>query len=219
MNLIDLTHPLFHAAPAFPNDPKLAIYPHGTIATHGYNISQIVTGSHQGTHLDAMRHFYAQGRTIDRMPLQWFYGPARVLRIPKAPRQTITVADLQQFEIHLQPEAKIFIDTGWYRAFGTDAFFNDFPGLTQDAARYLVERKIRVLALDIPTVGEDVVEIHRILLHPDAEIVIVESVANLDQVPDSFIWSGFPLPWVEGDGSPIRSVAICESDPLTQDFS
>jgi kynurenine formamidase len=73
--------------------------------------------------------------------------------------------------------------------------------------------------LDIPTVGQEVVEIHRILLHPDAEIVIVESVANLDQVPDRFTWSGFPLPLKGGDGSPIRSVAICDPEPLPNDLS
>jgi len=209
VKLIDLTHPLFDRAPAFPNDPKLAIYPHGTVKTHGYNISQIVTGSHQGTHLDAMRHFYDEGRPIDQMPLEWFYGPASVLRMPRAAGETISDQDLMEFEDLLVPEAKIFIDTGWYREFGKPSFFTDFPGLTQSAARYLVSRGIRVLALDIPTVGADVFEIHRILLHADAEIVIVESVANLDQVPDSFVWSGFPLPYRDGDGSAIRSVAIC----------
>lgn len=210
MKLIDLTHPLFHGAPAFPDDPKLAIYAHGTVKTHGYNISQIVTGSHQGTHLDAMRHFYEEGRSIDQMPLEWFYGPARILRIPRPAKGIITAHDLIPFESILQKDAKIFIDTGWHREFGKSHFFTDFPGLTQDAAHYLVSRGIRVLGLDIPTVGADVFEIHRILLHPDAEIVIVESVANLDQVPATFIWSGFPLRYIGGDGSGIRSVAICE---------
>lgn len=69
MRFIDLSHPLRSGDPAFPNDPKMVVIPHGTIETHRYNISQLVTGTHQGTHLDAMRHFYADGRTIDEMPL------------------------------------------------------------------------------------------------------------------------------------------------------
>lgn len=210
MKLIDLTHPLYDGAPAFPNDPKPSVFAHARTATHHYNLSQLVIGSHQGTHLDAMRHFYDAGKTIDAMPLEWFYGPARVLRLPKEPNAEISVDDLEAHEHHLVPEARIFIETGWHRHFGADDFFTAFPGLTQDSARYLVERGIRVLGLDIPTVGKDWLEIHHILLHPEAEVVIVESVAHLDKVPDQFIWSGFPLHLRGGDGSPIRSVAICE---------
>jgi len=82
MPLVDLTHPLVHGQPNFPSDPKLSIVPHGTTATLRYNISQVVMSTHQGTHLDAMYHFLDDGKTIDQMPLDWFYGPAAVLRIP-----------------------------------------------------------------------------------------------------------------------------------------
>ena len=44
---------------------------------------------------------------------------------------------------------------------------------------------------------------------PQVEVVVVESLANLDKVPDSFIFSGFPLNLTGLDGSPIRAVAIC----------
>ena len=71
MKLVDLSHPLFDRAPAFPNDPKLGIVPFARGATHQYNLSQIVMGSHQGTHLDARFHFYDDGRTLDQMPLEW----------------------------------------------------------------------------------------------------------------------------------------------------
>lgn len=211
MKLVDLSHPLFDRAPAFPNDPKLGIVPFARGATHPYNLSQIVMGSHQGTHLDAMFHFYDDGRTLDQMPLEWFYGPARVLRIPKPANGVIGVADLEPHAGHLQPEAKIFIETGWHREFGSERFFSDFPGLDLDAARYLAGTGIRVLGLDIPTLGKEYLELHHILLHRDTEVVVVESVAHLDAVPDTFTWIGFPLPFRGGDGSPIRSVALCET--------
>ncbi len=57
MHLIDLSHPLIDKAPAFPNDPKLAVLEFGRIATHKYNITQVLMGTHQGTHLDAMFTF------------------------------------------------------------------------------------------------------------------------------------------------------------------
>ena len=123
--------PLAHGQPAFPSDPKLSVVPHGTVATTKYNISQIVMGSHQGTHLDAMYHF--SGRTLDQMPLDWFYGPAHVLRIPKRAGDDITVEDFLPFEYLLQPEAKIIFATGWATKFGTQNFFENFPSLTQKA--------------------------------------------------------------------------------------
>jgi hypothetical protein len=98
MRLIDLTHPLLHDQPSFPNDPTLSITAHATIATQKYNLSFISMGSHQGTHLDAMFHFIEDGKTVDQMPLDWFYGPARVLRIPKRQREELTVSDFKPFE-------------------------------------------------------------------------------------------------------------------------
>src|SRR6516225_5986048 len=98
MRLIDLSHPLVDRAPAFPNDPKPAIIEFGRIATHKYNISQVLMGTHQGTHLDAMFHFFDSGRTLDQMPLDWFYGRARLLRIPKSANEEITVEDLRAHE-------------------------------------------------------------------------------------------------------------------------
>ncbi len=210
MTFIDLSHPLHHGAAAFPNDPKMAIIPHGRVATHSYNISHILMGSHQGTHLDAMYHFFDDGRTLDRMPLAWVYGPACVLRIPKTANGEITVDDLRPFEARLVPEAKVIVATGWHRHFGQADYFSDFPSFTLDAARYLASRRIRLLGMDIPTPGKQWLELHHILLAPETEIVVVESLANLDALPDSFTLSAFPLNFSGRDGSPIRAVAICE---------
>jgi len=208
MNITDLTHPFSAGDLSFPDDPKVAIIQHGKIATHRYNISQIVTGSHQGTHLDAMYHFFEDGRTIDKMPLEWFYGPARVLRLPKGTGAKIDVDDLMPFEEHFHAEAKIILNTGWHRQFGTPAFFDKFPSLTIEAAEFIAGKKIRLLGMDMPSLGVDYYELHRALLAPETEIVVVESLTNLDTVPDEFIFSGFPLNLSGLDGSPIRAVAI-----------
>jgi kynurenine formamidase len=211
MKFIDLTHPLIDRQPAFPNDPKMAIVVHGTIATHKYNISQILLGSHQGTHLDAMFHFYEDGKTLDQMPLDWFYGPARLLRIPKKPNEEITPEDFKPFDHHLKPDAKILFSTGWHKHFGQPDFFASFPSLSLDAARYLASKKIRLLGMDMPTPSKQWLEVHHILLAKNTEIVIVEALANLDACPDDFTFIGFPLNFKGRDGSPIRAVAICNS--------
>jgi kynurenine formamidase len=167
-------------------------------------------GSHQGTHLDAMIHFVENGRTLDRMPLEWFYGPARLLRIPKAPREEITVEDFSQHEAHLTPGARIIFSTGWESEFGTERFFTDFPSMTQEAACYLASRRLRLIGMDTPTPSRDYYEVHHTLLADDVEMVIVESLANLAALPDEFTFIGFPLNFAGRDGSPIRAVALVE---------
>jgi kynurenine formamidase len=209
MKLIDLSHPLEHGQQTFPMDPKLSIIPHGTTKTLRYNISQITMGSHQGTHLDAMFHFLDEGKTLDQMPLDWFYGPAHLIRIPKKANEELTVEDFLPFEQLLKPGTRIIYETGWHKHFGAENFFSEFPSLTQEAGRYLADKNIRMLGMDTPTPSKDWYEIHHDILLPK-EIVIVESLANLDKAPDQFIFIGFPLNFKGRDGSPIRAVALAE---------
>lgn len=208
--LIDLSHPLRDGMASFPGDPVLSVKPfHTTASPAKCNVSQLSMGTHQGTHLDAMFHFLDDGKTIDQMPLEWFHGPARMIRVPKQAGDSIDVSDLAKHEAVLQPGARILMNTGWFREFGGERFFSEFPSMTQDAARYLASRQLRLIGMDMPTPSKDYVEVHHILLARDVEMVIVESLANLDALPDDreFIFTGFPLNFAGRDGSPIRAVA------------
>jgi arylformamidase len=208
MRLIDLSHPLRDGLPGFPNDPQLRVEPYLTIQRASCNVSRISMGSHQGTHVDAMYHFLPDGKKIDEMPLSWFYGPARMIKIPKEPREEITMADLAKHQAMLRPASRIILNTGWYRRFGTTEFFEDFPSMTQEAAKYLASRKLRMIGMDMPTPGRDYYEIHHTLLAKEVEMVIVESLNNLDELPDTFTFMGFPIHFAGIDGSPIRAVAL-----------
>ena len=210
MRFIDLSHPMRDGQPSFPGDPILSIVAHSTIENRRCNVSRLSMGSHQGTHLDAQYHFVHDGRKVEEMPLDWFYGPARLLRIPKPPRAEITVSDLKPFEQILLPGARIIYETGWHRHYGLSDYFTDFPSLTQEAASYLAGLRIRLLGMDTPTPSRDYYEVHHLLLEKNVEMVIVESLANLDSLPDQFLFIGFPLHIGGGDGSPIRAVAGIE---------
>ena len=65
-----------------------------------------------------------------------------------------------------------------------------------------------MLGMDTPTLSVDWYEVHHVLL--GREIVVVETLNNLDQVPDEFVFMGLPLNIKGRDGSPIRAVAIVE---------
>lgn len=214
MKLIDLSYPLEHGQLNFPWDPKISVLPHNTVSSIGYNITEVSLSTHQGTHLDAPFHFYDDGKTIDQIQLDRFYGSTVLVDL--APRgyleakTPITVEMFEAYEDKFRPGAKIVYRTGWDRMFGQPEFFSDFPTLTLDAARWIAERKIGMLGMDTPTPSTDWKECHLILLKESVELVIVESLTNLDQLPDQFTFIGFPLNIKGRDGAPIRAVALVE---------
>jgi len=212
--LIDLSHPLENGLPVFPGDPEICIKVFSTIEEKSCNLTHITMGSHQGTHLDAPYHFFDDGKTLDRIPLDRFYGPATLVDFaPGADLAPGTKLSRRMFEEHaeaFQPGARVIYRTGWYRMFGTERYFQDFPEITLDAAEWIASRRIGLLGMDTPTPSSDFVPCHHILLAEDVEIVIVEGLTNLHLLPKNFTFIGFPLNVKGRDGSTIRAVAAVD---------
>ena len=212
--LIDLSHPLAHGQASFPNDPPLAVRVWGTIPTFGYNISEISMSSHQGTHLDAPYHFFDGAPTIDQIPLDRFYGPARRIDLAPGgalpPHTPLTVEMFAPHEAVFEPGAKVLYRTGWDRMFDSAVFFSDYPTLTLEAARWIAAHRVSLLGMDTPTPSVNWLECHHILLGPESRIVVVEGLAHLERLPSQFTFCGFPLNIQGRDGAPIRAVAIVD---------
>lgn len=212
--LIDLSHPLQHGQLGFPGDPELSVVIHDTIASIGYNVTRIGMSTHQGTHLDAPFHFFDDGKTVDEIPLERFYGPASLVDLAPGssldPKTPITIDMLRRHEEKFRPGAKIIYRTGWDRTYNTPEFFTDYPTLTVDAARWIAERRIGLLGMDTGTPSTDWQECHWVLLGKGVEIVLVEGLTRLDQLPEEFTFIGFPLNVKGRDGSPIRAVAVVD---------
>ena len=79
--IIDLSHPLSEQTPAFPGDPSPTITlfdstsTPSTVGERHLNSSHIGIGLHCGTHINAPFHFFADGATIDQVPLERCIGP------------------------------------------------------------------------------------------------------------------------------------------------
>jgi arylformamidase len=212
--LIDLSHPLKHGQPSYPSDPELFILPHGDAASLGYNITQITMGTHQGTHLDVPFHFYDHGKTIDQMPLERFYGEAALIDLAPGgcleAKTPITPEMLKPHDAKFRPGAKVIYRTGWDRKFGTPECFSDMPSLTLEAARWIAERRIGLLGMDTLSPSADGDKTHLTLLAEGVEIILVEGLANLEQLPERFTFLGLPLNIEGRDGSPIRAAAVID---------
>ena len=79
---IDISVPLYTGMAHWPDNPPVRIERMMDLARgDAANVSKIELGAHTGTHMDAPRHFLADGAGIDEMPFDATIGPARVIRI------------------------------------------------------------------------------------------------------------------------------------------
>jgi len=113
------------------------------------NVTEMQMVVHVGTHIDAPRHFFEDGPALDQIPLERLHGPGVVVAVDKAPGQLVTAADLEAGP-PVEPGDIVALHTGWWRKAGSEAY-DDHPSLSEDAARWLVERRVKLVAVDMPT--------------------------------------------------------------------
>ncbi len=185
-----------------------------TVAKDGWNSRKLHLYSHSGTHMDAPLHFGVSDETIDRMPLDDCVGPAWVADLTRlTPRSLISVADLGPLAEKIAAGDRLLLKTGWSQHIGDPQYYRDnFPRISAELARWLVERKLKLLGVEPPSIADvndlkEVTLIHRILL--GGRIVIVEGLANLTELRAERVWfCAAPLKIEGGDGTPCRAFAI-----------
>ncbi len=211
--IIDLTHPINDGMLVYPGDPDVSFGTVHTIKETSYHVSRICMGSHSGTHIDAPGHCLLNNKYVDGLPLDSLIGWAEVLDIgEKEPNSDITAADLDIYADRVHEGARLILKTGWSRMWGQQRFYTDFPNLTQGAVTWLINRKVKLIAIEQPSVNRrNHVEVHKALL--SANIMLVESIANLDKLSkDRVFIAALPLKLAGLDGSPVRIVAIEDMD-------
>ena len=216
VRIIDLSHPLSPATPAFPGDPPLAIdvLDSTTATTPGQrhlNCSRLAMSVHCGTHMDAPFHFFGEGVTIDRVALDTCIGECLLVRLPaEVHRGTVSREVLTPHEAQLRTCPRVILDLGWHGRFGSEGYFAEHPVISGEAAQLLVDCGVRLLGVDTPSVDRPPFPAHLVLL--GAGVLIVENLTNLGPIPgDRFELVATPLAIVGRDGSPVRALAIVDS--------
>jgi arylformamidase len=128
--------------------------------------------------------------------------------------QEIDVADLKE-KLGGKVPVRLILRTGWSEYFGQMKFYNEYPFLSEDAAHWLVENGVRLIAMDSPSPDNPAHSRgtpkdspnHKVLL--GAGVVLVEYVANLKAITKAEVeLMVMPLKLKGCDGSPVRCVAI-----------
>ena len=217
MKIIDLSLPIEEGMMTFPSHwhPVVEISVLGRHGIEGRETRKVVLGTHTGTHTDAPLHFVPKGRGVDEISLEVLVGPATVANFSNCkPLQEI---DVQQLERRLgaTPPSRLVLRTDWSEHFGQMAFYTQYPFLSEAAAQWLVDKGVRLLAMDTPSPDNPAHSRgtpkdspnHKVLL--GAGVVLVEYVCNLKALTASEVeLVVLPLRLKGCDGSPTRCIAI-----------
>lgn len=209
MKKIDLTHTIYTEMPLYPGTEKPEIESLGPEAEDGFRIKWFRLQSHMGTHMDAPYHYFHTGRKIADFLPDELIGNAFICDVTKI-RQQIEKSFLEQHEAALKECQIVVFKSGWSRYYGTPAYFENYPVLSEEAALYLMSLEIKGIGIDAPSI--DVVEteiypIHQIVLGSDK--YVLENLTNLESVTaDKVQLIALPLKLKEADGAPVRVVAV-----------
>lgn len=203
MRVIDLTMEIVPSMRVFPGSPQPSFITWSKLEIHGYSSEAMFLSTHTGTHVDAPSHFIQDSRTIDQLDVGRFVSRAILLKIPKAADQLIVRSDIANCEINANDT--VVFATGWENWHKKDNYMSNNPGLSADAAEYLVNNRV---GPSIDRGLDNHFNTHSILLSND--IPIIENLCNLEELSSakSFTLIVNPLKLVGASGSPVRAIAV-----------
>jgi arylformamidase len=204
MKLIDISVPLDANLPSYPGNTPFTIEAVKRIARgESSNVSTLHLSAHSGTHVDAPRHFFDDRAGAEAIPLEMLFGRARVIEV--ASRKALVPDDLTG--IDLSEDVRVLIKTHNSRLWGTPEFHTEYVGLTEAAARFLVDHGVKVVGVDYLSVEEfrkPGAPAHHVLL--GGGTIVIEGLNLRDVEPGVYEMFCLPLRIVGADGSPARVV-------------
>jgi len=197
MKLYDISQEVFGCV-VFPGDPsprrdRMQSISQGDIC----NLTAFSMCAHNGTHVDAPKHFYDDGKTIDQVDLDRFIGYAYVAEH----RGDLGGGDA--LRILRQAEAA---------GGGERILIKGEATLTREGAEVFARAGIKLFGNESPTVGTEktAVELHLLLL--GAQVVLLEGI-RLEGVPEGrYLLHAAPLNLGGSDGSPCRATLLAPAE-------
>ena len=147
---------------SYPLSPKTPLY--GKTAPVSVNIKRRQTkegccvsearvsfSNHSGTHVDAPKHFYPEGKAIGQCDISdlIFVSP-KVIDCPKGERELVVPDDLRSIPSGCD---MLILRTGFYKYRGRDKYRTDNPGVSAAAAEYVRRNFPSVMALGIDAIS------------------------------------------------------------------
>ena len=215
-NLLDLSHTIesgmitYKGLPAplicdyLSREKSREFYEPGT----EFQIGKIEMVANTGTYLDCPFHRYHDGHDLAQLALDRCANIS-ALRVAVDYRSEKAIGR-SYFEGKDVRGKAVLVQTNWSEHWRTDAYFENHPFLTADAAELLRDSGVQLVGIDSHNIDDTRTRsrpVHSILLK--AGILIVEHMCNLQDLPsDDFYFSAVP-PKFKGVGTfPVRAYAM-----------
>jgi kynurenine formamidase len=187
---------------------------------------QVTMSLHTGCHVESPLHCIEGGEPIDGVGLDRVIGSAVLLDLtPVKELALIDVPDLERALARLRSTGEqirngdiLLLRTDWaQRAIGTPTYFRRSPGLTEDAANWLVARQPKSVGCDFfeePAAREpgwtaDQFVVHRVIL--SAGIPLIEGLVNLKELPPRCRFFAPFYHFAGIDSAPARAFALVDA--------
>jgi kynurenine formamidase len=217
MRLIDLSQPVYHDSPNCPVHPPVKSEVIKDHPQSGWRVELMTLASHTGSHVDAPLHKIAGGASLDDIPLEKWCSPAFVLDFRGIAADGHMTADMLRAK--LPPDVAdhiVLLATGWgEKRAKTDEWLRHSPCLSEEGARFLVERRIRGVGIDHYSIGgckEPTNErVHTVLL--GAGVWVVEELrfpAEVFALPQPVRYMGLPVNFRGHTGAFCRPVVVLD---------
>ncbi|MGI8507733.1 MAG: cyclase family protein [Gemmatimonadaceae bacterium] len=208
--IYDVSMPIRDGGLIYPGNPEIHVSLQQAVARGaGANVSAVEFGSHTGTHVDAAKHFFDDGQTVDQIPLETLIGPALVLEFGDDVR-AVGRSDLEAKGIEGAERVLLKTRNSGYLT-QDPTFHKDYTYLAPDGADFIVECGVKLVGIDYLSIeqfhsGHHLT--HLTLLR--AGVVIVEGLNLEDVSPARYQLCCLPIKLAGADGAPARAVLISE---------
>ena len=200
--IYDITPPITTALAVWPGDtPPSREVLLDMARGDNLTLSTLRATVHLGAHADAPSHYGRNAPSIERRPLDRYFGACRVVRVEATAGTRISAA---QVPGDIDTE-RLLIATGSYP--DPESWNQDFAALEPDLVDTLHERGVRLVGVDTPSVdlfeSKDLPAHKRFLAH---DMAILEGLVLTDVPEGIYELIALPLPLVGFDASPVRAI-------------
>ncbi|CAA9335840.1 MAG: Kynurenine formamidase, bacterial [uncultured Nocardioidaceae bacterium] len=213
---VELSHVITGGMITYPGLPAPEITPHLTreasrdiyAAGTEFAIDRISMVGNTGTYLDSPFHRYADGSDLSDLPLSSLVDlPAVVVRTVDSASRAVDVRAFAGLDV---AGCAVLLHTGGDLHWGTPAYADNAPYLSDAGAAWLVQHRARLVGIDAVNIddtgGGGQRPAHSVLLA--ADIPVVEHLTGLGQLPRYGARFTAAPPRVSGFGTfPVRAYA------------
>ena len=149
----EMSHEWGHGAPSMPGFDDVVMYRSVKHAQHGVMAHRMRMVMHSGTHLNAPIHLIQKGIGVGDIAMEQLFGNGVIVSVPKKRWELISPADLEAAGSVIKEGDLVIIVTGWHHQYSDSLeYFGDSPGLSVEAAQWLVDKGVALVGMDTPQI-------------------------------------------------------------------